>query len=141
MLICIINMIIECILMKSDEYFILSICLFDYGKRYIRILKIFAYKNDVINGIPLFNWNVYWPVIGNLFCVLAYHWSFVLYDESFIFSPSFRFLWIQSSLYFNISFPQFLDEQGWQHQKSTSQTNKHFNYWVTAIGKKLNDLF
>ena len=27
--------------------------------------------------------NVHWPAIGNLGCVLAYHWSFVLYDVIF----------------------------------------------------------
>ena len=26
---------------------------------------------------------MYWPAIGNLVCVLAYHWLFVLYDVIF----------------------------------------------------------
>ena len=31
-------------------------------------------------GLPLIDLNVYWPAIGNLACVLAYHWSFLLHD-------------------------------------------------------------
>ena len=34
-------------------------------------------------GLPLINKNVKWTAIGNLFCVLAYHWLFVLYDVIF----------------------------------------------------------
>ena len=49
------------------------------------IQKLFysAYKTWRHTGKPLVNWNVYWPAIGNLVCVFAYHWSFVFYDVIF----------------------------------------------------------
>ena len=43
-----------------------------------------AYKKRRDTGLPSVNLNVYWPDIGNLVYVLAFHWSFVLYDVNFI---------------------------------------------------------
>ena len=43
-----------------------------------------AFKNDVI---LVYHWSlktIYWTVISNLVCILAYHWSFVLNDVIFL---------------------------------------------------------
>ena len=41
------------------------------------------YKKWRHTDLPLVNYKVYWPDIGNLIYVLAYNWSFVLYNVIF----------------------------------------------------------
>ena len=51
----------------------------NYNGKSKKKLLIVSIKYDVI----LVNSNVNWPAIFNSVCVLAYHWSFVLYDVIF----------------------------------------------------------
>ena len=53
--------------------------------RKLLIILILIYKEAFYSTYKNYvdYWNVYWTVIGNLVCVLAYHGSFVLYDVIF----------------------------------------------------------
>ena len=46
----------------------------------------------------------YWPIIGNLVCVLAYHWLFVLYVVIFYYA-----LFDASTLQIDISLPPWVN--------------------------------
>ena len=55
--------------------------------RFVNFFGDLYHKANINDVIQTYHWSikiyVYWPAIGNLVCVLAYHWTFKWYDVIF----------------------------------------------------------